>query len=299
MDRIHLMSVFIAVGEEQSFAGAARRLGMSLPGITRAIASLEETVGVKLLLRTTRSVRLTEAGSRYLDDVRVIMAKIAEADGVISGASAEPQGHLNVTASVLFGAAYVTPCLIEYLQKFAQMTVSAYFLDRVVNLVEEGMDVALRIGPVADASLKAVPVGQVRRVLCASPDYLARHGTPRHPDELGAHAMIAASGISPDIVWKFGRAPDQLAITVSPRLTVASNDAAIEAALAGVGLTRLLSYQIAAHLDAGRLHIVLADHEETPLPVHVLYREDKYGAPKMRELIDLLVLRLGSDVHLN
>lgn len=299
MDRIHLMSVFIAVGEEQSFAGAARRLGMSRPGITRAIASLEETVGVKLLLRTTRSVRLTEAGSRYLDDVRVIMAKITEADGVISGASAEPQGHLNVTASVLFGAAYVTPCLIEYLQKFAQMTVSAYFLDRVVNLVEEGMDVALRIGPVADASLKAVPVGQVRRVLCASPDYLARHGTPRHPDELGAHAMIAASGISPDIVWKFGRAPDQLAITVSPRLTVASNDAAIEAALAGVGLTRLLSYQIAAHLDAGRLHIVLADHEETPLPVHVLYREDKYGAPKMRELIDLLVLRLGSDVHLN
>lgn len=299
MDRIHLMSVFIAVGEEQSFAGAARRLGMSRPGITRAIASLEETVGVKLLLRTTRSVRLTEAGSRYLDDVRVIMAKIAEADGVISGTSAEPQGHLNVTASVLFGAAYVTPCLIEYLQKFAQMTVSAYFLDRVVNLVEEGMDVALRIGPVADASLKAVPVGQVRRVLCASPDYLARHGTPRHPDELGAHAMIAASGISPDILWKFGRAPDQLAITVSPRLTVASNDAAIEAALAGVGLTRLLSYQIAAHLDAGRLHIVLADHEETPLPVHVLYREDKYGAPKMRELIDLLVLRLGSDVHLN
>lgn len=299
MDRIHLMAVFIAVGEEQSFAAAARRLGMSRPGITRAIASLEETVGVKLLLRTTRSVRLTEAGSRYLDDVRIIMAKIAEADEVIAGSDTLPQGHLNITASVLFGAAFVTPCIVEYLLKFPEMTVSTYFLDRVVNLVEEGMDVALRIGHVADASLKAVQVGQVRRVLCATPQYLARHGIPRHPDELSRHAIIAATGISPDIVWKFGRKPHELAIRVAPRLTVASNDAAIEAALLGVGLTRLLSYQVAGHLDAGRLQIVLADHEETPLPVQLLYREDRYGAPKMRELIDLLVRRLGGDAHLN
>ena len=299
MDRIHLMAVFIAVGEEQSFAAAARRLGMSRPGITRAIASLEDVVGVKLLLRTTRSVRLTEAGSRYLDDVRLIMAKIAEADDVIAGNTAMPQGQLNVTASVLFGTSFVTPCIVEYLQKFPDMTISAYFLDRVMNMAEEGMDVALRIGHVAEPGLTAIRVGQVRRVLCASPHYLAEHGIPQHPDELGGHALIAATGVSPDRVWQFGQAPGGLAIAMAPRLTVASNDAAIEAALMGVGLARLLSYQIADHLGAGRLKIVLADYEEPPLPVQVLHREDKYGSPKIREWIDLLVRRLRSNIDLN
>lgn len=299
MDRIHLMAAFIAVGEEQSFAAAAHRLGMSRPSITRAISSLEDAVGVKLLLRTTRSVRLTEAGSRYLDDVRLIMAKVAEADDVVAGINTLPQGHLNITASVLFGAAFVTPCVVEYLRKFPEMTVSAYFLDRVVNMAEEGMDVALRIGTMSDPGLKAIRVGQVRRVLCASPQYLARNGIPQHPDELGRHAMIAATGVSPETTWKFGRAPDELLVRMSPRLTVASNDAAIEAALLGVGLTRLLSYQIAGHLAEGHLKIVLADYEETPLPVQVLHRHDKYGASKIRELIDLLVHRLGSDINLN
>jgi len=299
MDRIQLMAIFIAVGEEQSFAAAARRLGVSRPSITRAISSLEEVVGVKLLLRTTRSVRLTEAGNRYLDDVRIIMAKIAEADAVVAGVNAMPQGHLNITASVLFGAAFVTPCVVEYLRKFPEMTVSAYFLDRVVNLVEEGMDVALRIGHMAASDLKVIHVGQVRRVLCASPQYLAAYGIPQHPDQLSQHMIIAATGISPEIMWKFGRDPDQFAIRMSPRLSVASNDAAIEAALMGVGLTRLLSYQVAAHLGEGSLKIVLADYEETPLPVQVLCREDKYGVSKMREFIDLLVLRLSSDINLN
>ena len=299
MDRIHLMAAFIAVGEEQSFAAAARRLGVSRPSITRAISSLEEVVGVKLLLRTTRSVRLTEAGSRYLDDVRVIMAKIDEADELIAGVNTTPQGHLNVTASVLFGAAFVTPCVVEYLLKFPEMTVSAYFLDRVVNMVDEGMDVALRIGPVSDPGLTAVRVGQVRRVLCASPQYLAAHGIPQHPGELARHTLIAASGISPEAMWKFGHGPDELVIRTAPRLTVASNDAAIEAALLGVGLTRLLSYQIACHLAEGRLKIVLAEYEEAPLPVQVLHRSDKHGASKIRAFIDLLVQRLGSNTDLN
>lgn len=292
MDRIQLMAIFIAVGEEQSFAAAARRLGTSRPAITRAVASLEEVVGVKLLLRTTRSVRLTEAGSRYLDDVRAIMAKIAEAGDVIAGANTTLQGHLNVTASVLFGAAYVTPCIIDYLLQFPDMTISAYFLDRVVDLDEEGMDVALRIGPVADVALKAIAVGQVRRVMCASPDYLARHGAPLHPDELGGHTIIAATGISPETEWHFGTPPHAHVIDIAPRLSVASNDAAIEGALLGVGLTRLLSYQVAGHLQQGTLKIVLEDYEEAPLPVHVLCRADRYGVAKLRALIDLLVVRL-------
>lgn len=299
MDQVHLMNVFVAVGEEEGFAAAARRLDLSPAAVTRAIAALEEQLGVKLLLRTTRNVRLTEAGNRYLDDTRNILASIAEANQAAAGVNAAPKGNLSVTSSVLFGKSFIMPCIIRFLAQYPEVEVSAYFLDRIVNLVDEGMDVAVRIGHLPDSSLKALRVGQVRRLLCASPAYLERHGIPRHPSDLLRHTVIAASGVSPRVEWKFGSVDNPTLVRMRPRLTVTSNDAAIDAAVAGLGICRLLSYQVASQLEAGELKIVLADYEEAPWPVHVLHRESKFGSAKIRNFIDLLADYLRSHPHLN
>jgi DNA-binding transcriptional LysR family regulator len=292
MDQIHLMKVFLAAGEEESFAAASRRLGLSPAAVTRAITSLEEQLGVKLLSRTTRSVRLTEAGRRYLDDTRNILASIEEANEAVAGANAVPRGHLSVTASVLFGRSVVMPCIVRFLQVYPEVDISAYFLDRVVNLVEEGIDVAVRIGHLPDSSLRAMRVGEVRRVLCASREYLHRHGVPGTPAELQRHAIVAASGISPRVEWKFGGPEDPVVVRMKPRLTVTSNDAAIAATVAGLGIARLLSYQVADELVSGRLQVVLADFEEAPWPVHILHREGKLGSAKVRRFIDMLAAHL-------
>lgn len=298
MDQIHLMNVFLAVGEETGFAAAARRLDLSPAAVTRAIAALEEQLSVKLLLRTTRSVRLTEAGRRYLDDTRNILASITEANHAVTGANSAPRGNLSITASVLFGRAYIMPCIVQFLRTYPEVEVSAYFLDRIVNLVDEGIDVAVRIGHLPDSSLKALRVGQVRRVLCASPAYLAAHGVPSRPNDLLHHTIVAAAGVSPRVDWKFGPASDPVHVRMRPRLTVTSNDAAIDAVIGGLGISRLLSYQVAAELADGRLQIVLADYEEAPWPVHVLHRESKYGSAKVRHFIDLVVAHLRNHPHL-
>lgn len=298
VDQIHLMNVFVAVGEEEGFAAAARRLDLSPAAVTRAIAGLEEQLGVRLLLRTTRNVRLTEAGQRYLDDTRSILASIEEANEAAAGVNSAPKGNLSVTASVLFGKMFVMPCIIRYLKDYPEVEVSAYFMDRVVNLVDEGIDVAIRIGHLPDSSLKALRVGQVRRLLCAAPDYLQRNGVPQHPADLLRHTIIAATGISPRVEWKFGAVDDPTLVRLRPRLTVSSNDAAIEAATSGLGICRLLSYQVAAEVHAGRLQVVLADYEEAPWPVHVVHRESKFGSSKVRNFIDLLAEHLRAHQHL-
>lgn len=299
MDQIHLMKVFVSVGEEESFAAASRNMGLSPAAVSRAIHSLEERIGVKLLLRTTRSVRLTEAGARYLGDARLILDSIAEATDAAAGVNAEPKGNLSVTASTLFGKFFVMPSIVRFLTQFPEVEVSAHFLDRIVNLVDEGIDVAVRIGHLPDSSLKAIRVGQVRRVLCASEEYLAKTGEPVRPADLLRHTVIAASDISPRVDWKFGLGDDPTVLRIKPRLTVTSNDAAIEAAVSGLGICRLFSYQIADELAAGQLKIVLADFEEEPWPVHVLHRESKYGSSKVRKFIDLLVDDLRLHQHLN
>ncbi|MBP0598739.1 LysR family transcriptional regulator [Herbaspirillum sp. LeCh32-8] len=299
MDQIHLMNVYVAVGEEESFAAAARRLDLSPAAVTRAVSALEERLGVKLLVRTTRYVRMTEAGRRYLDDTRNILASIEEANEAAAGINAAPRGNLTVTAPVLFGKLFVTPSIVQFLKQYPEVEVSALFLDRLVNMMDEGVDVAVRIGHLPDSSLKALRVGQVRRILCASPEYLAQHGTPQHPADLLRHTVIAASGVSPRVEWKFGAVDDPTMVRMKPRLTVTSNDAAIEAATAGLGICRLLSYQIPRELDSGQLQAILSDYEESPWPVHVLHRESKYGSSKVRMFIDLLVQQLRSHPHLN
>lgn len=299
MDRLHLMSVFVAVAEAESFAGGARKLAMSPPAVTRAIAALEERLGVKLLTRTTRYVRVTEAGQRYLDDARRVIAAADEADEAAVGINAEPRGHLTITAPVLFGRMYVMPGITDYLQRYPDTTVSAMFLDRVVNMLEEGIDVGIRIGELADSSYKALRVGHVRRVICASPAYLAQHGIPQQPEDLAEHPIIVASSLSPTVEWKFMREGTPIAVRIKPRLTVTSNDAAIEAALRGTGITRLISYQIAPQLAAGELKVVLSEYEPARMPIHVLHREGRNASAKIRSFVDLIAERLRADSSLN
>jgi DNA-binding transcriptional LysR family regulator len=299
MDRLHLMTVFVAVAEEERFAGGARRLGMSPPAVTRAVAALEERLGVKLLNRTTRFVRATEAGQRYLDDARRIIGEVDEADEAAAGINAEPRGHLAVTAPALFGKIFVLPGIVEYLRCHPAMEVSALFVDRVVNLLEEGLDVGVRIGELPDSSMKAIRVGSVRRVLCASPAYLEKHGTPDTLASLSGHALISASAVTPTHEWKFGQGLGASSVRVNPRLTVNNNDAAIEATLQGFGITRLLSYQVAAHRVAGQLKIILSEFEPAPMPIHVLHREGRYASAKIRTFVDLIAARLRGDSALN
>lgn len=295
MDRFHLMNVFVAVAEAESFAAAARRLRLSPPAVTRAVVALEERLGVRLLTRTTRVVRVTEAGARYLEDARRIMMELDEADAAAAGVNASPRGHLAVTAPVLFGKLYVMPVITEYQSSFEQTSVSALFVDRLVNLVEEGIDVGIRIGELPDSSLRAIRVGQVRRVVVGAPAYFDEHGMPQTPEDLTTHRLVASSGVSPTNDWVFQSASGKRTVRVQPRIIVNTNDAPLEAARRGYGLTRLLSYQVAPELASGELRAVLTDCEEPVLPVHVVHREGRHGSAKVRSFVDLAVARLRAD----
>ncbi|QRO34572.1 LysR family transcriptional regulator [Chromobacterium violaceum] len=297
MDRFHWMSVFVAVAEEEAFAGAARRLKLSPPAVTRAVAALEENLGVRLLNRTTRYVRVTEAGARYLDDARRILAAVEEAEETAAGINAEPRGLIRLTAPMLFGRLYVMPAALDFLRQYPQVEVEALLQDRLVNLMEEGLDAAVRIGHLPDSSLRAIKVGEVRRVTCASPDYLARHGEPETPEALGGHAVIASTAASSTLEWKFGPGGGHR-LRVRPRLAVSSNDAAIDAACGGFGVTRVMSYQVAEALAAGKLKRVLVPYESEPLPIHIVHAESRHGSTRMRRFIDFLAERLRADPRL-
>jgi DNA-binding transcriptional LysR family regulator len=291
MDRFQLMHVFVAVAEEQGFAAGARRLRMSPPAVTRAVAALERRLKVKLLNRTTRFVRTTEVGQRYLDDARRILAEADEADEAAAGVDAAPRGHLAVTAPVLFGRMFVMPVIVEYLNRYPDTAVSAVLLDRVVNLLEEGLDVGIRIGELPDSSMQAVAVGSVRLVVCASKEYLRRNGVPRSPEDLLQHSIITSSAGSASINWQFG----SRVLRIEPRLTVTTNDGAIDAALRGFGITRMLSYQVSPYVMAGDLRSVLAEHEPAPRPIHIVHREGRHACAKVRAFVDLTVERLRAD----
>lgn len=295
MGRCRLMTVFVAVAEEQGFAAAARRLRMSPPAVTRAVVALEDHLGVRLLQRTTRVVKVTEAGAQYLEDARRILAELDEADALTAGHQANPRGELAVTAPVLFGRLYVMPIITAYRLRYEQTRVCALFVDRIVNLMEEGLDVGVRIGTLPDSSLRAVRVGQVRRVVVASPTYLAEHGTPQTPDELASHRIIAATALSPTPEWDFGGPGARNDIRVRPAILVNTNDGAIEAARAGFGLTRVLSYQVAPQIAAGELRRVLEDFEGPDWPVHVLHHEGRHRSAKVQRFVELAAERLRTE----
>lgn len=296
MDRWQAMRTFVKVADTASFTKAARQLHMSAPAITRTVAALEETIGARLFIRTTRSVKLTEAGGRYLDDCRRILADIEEAEAAAAGSYATPSGTLAVTASAMFGQMHVLPLVTEYLDTYPAMAARTLFLDRPVNIVEEGIDVAVRIGHLADSGFTAVKVGSIRRVVCGSPAYFQRRGVPVMPADLKTHRIAVSTGSWASPEWRFAR--DQR-VTVHPTLQGNTIETVISAAMDGFGLTRVLHYQIGQALVDGRLQIVLADHEEPPLPIHVLYPEGRQAPAKVRSFVDLAVSRLRANPLLN
>ncbi len=299
MDRLHLMNVYVAVVEAEGFAGGARKLQMSPPAVTRAVAALEERLGVKLLNRTTRYVRMTEAGQKYYEDAKPVIALADEADDAVLGINAEPRGQLTVTASVLFGRLFVMPGIVEYLRRYPGVEVNALFVDRVVNMLEEGVDVAIRIAELPDSSFRALRVGSVRRVLCASPEYLATHGIPQTPEDLTQHRIILARGLNPANEIRFQRDGAAQTIKLQPILSVSDNDSAASAALAGLGITRLLNYQIAGYLKSGQLKILLSEFEVASVPVHIVHREGRHSSAKIRSFVDLMAERLRAELSLN
>lgn len=292
MDRIEAMRVFVTVAELGGFAPAARRLSLSPPVVTRAIASLEERVGSRLLQRTTRVVRLTEAGERYLADCQRILRDIEEAEASASSSHREPRGRIVISASLNFGRLYVAPVVLDFLAKHPQISVRTVLADHVVDLVEEGVDVAIRIAHLGDSSLTAVRVGTVRRVVCASPEYLARHGTPKQPRDIANHEALVFSRDVAQRDWVFGspRAPEK--VELRSQLSVNNADVIIAAALAGRGLARVLSYQIGTYVKTGQLKIVLADHEPPPMPVSVVHAAGRQSAARVREFVSFAVERL-------
>ena len=299
MDRFHEMQVFLAVAEEQGFAAAARRLNTSPPSVTRAIAAMEQRLGTQLLARTTRSLHLTEAGQRYLEDCRRILAELDEAEEAAAGSYASPWGHLTVTAPVLFGELYVAPLLGEYLDRFPQVTINALLVDRVVNMADEGVDVAVRIGHLHEPGQQALKVGEVRRVVCAAPGYLERHGRPEHPGQL-REATIATSSASQVVSeWQFVDDGRSLTVPITPRLVVSANNAAIHLARLGWGMTRVLSYQVAAAVAAGELEIVLDAFEPPPLPIQVVFHNRGRVPARVNTFVDFHSQRLSQDAALN
>jgi DNA-binding transcriptional LysR family regulator len=293
MDRLDAMAAFVAAVDEGSLAAAARRLGRSPAAVTRAVALLERRTGTRLLHRTTRVMRLTEAGERYVATCRRILADLAEAELLAAGERQAPRGLLTVTAPALFGFLHVRPLVDAFLEAYPEVQVRLLLLDRIVNLIEEGMDLAVRIGPLPDSSLIAVTVGALRRVVCASPDYLARKGTPRAPADLAAHDCIAFTQESPgETAWRFTTG----SVRVRPRLVTNSAEAAVASASEGHGITRVLSYQVERELAAGRLVLLLPEFEPPPPPVHLVYPEARLSVAKARAFVDLVVPRLRAQL---
>jgi DNA-binding transcriptional LysR family regulator len=296
MDRLETMRVFVAVAEERGFAPAARRLSMSPPAVTRAVAALERRVGTRLLHRTTRVVRLTEAGARYFLDCKRILEDIDSAENAAAQNQTEPRGELVVTAPLVFGRMFVAPLVLEFLARHPLVSARTLLVDHVVDLVEDGIDVAVRIAHLPSSSLTARKVGSVRRVVCAAPSYLAGRGRPQTPADLASHDSIVFAAGAPSALkeWQFGGARSRSVqnVPLRSRLTVNTADAAIAAAVAGTGLTRVLSYQIGPHVEAGSLEIVLEKYEPAAIPVSVAFPAGRRSAAKVREFVAFAAGRL-------
>jgi len=292
VDRIANMAVFVAVADSGSFAGAARRLRRSPAAVTRAVAELEQVLAVRLLDRTTRALSLTDAGERYLPGAKRLLADLAEVEQSAAGLGSAPRGELRVTAPIVFGRRHVLPLVTEFLARYPDVNVRLELTDRSVDLIEEGLDVAIRIGTLPSSSAIATNVGTVRRVVVATPDYLARRGEPASPDHLADHDLIAFAGLESQTRWRFCTGSAAIETGIRPRLIVNTAEAAIDSALAGFGITRVLSYQVADALAAGSLARVLRSYESEPAPVHLLYPQGRYPAAKLRAFLDLVAPRL-------
>ncbi len=293
MDRLDAMSVFAAVVDGGSLSAAGRRLGVPLATVSRKLADLEAHLKTRLITRSTRKLVLTDAGRDYLAACRQILEQVEEAERVASGEFAKVRGQFVIAAPIVFGRLHVVPVAAEFLEKHPEIDIQLRLGDRNVHLIEEHVDVALRIGTLPDSNFIATPVAAIRRVVCASPDYLHRFGIPQAPDDLAAHRCITFDGLDAATAWTFvGNDGEQRKVTIRSRLTVTTADAAIAASTLGLGLTRVLSYQVADALRDGRLVRVLADSEPPVVPASLIYPGQGRLPMKTRAFIDFAVGRI-------
>jgi DNA-binding transcriptional LysR family regulator len=292
VDKLQAMTTFVRIVEQGSLTRAAEALGSSLPAVVRTLAALEQELRVRLLNRTTRRIHLTDEGALYVDRCRAILAAVRDADASLAARRAEPQGRLAVTAPVLFGRRYVAPVVNAFLAKHPATSIDLLLLDRTVNVVEEGIDVGVRIGALGDSSLVAQRVGDLRRVVCASPAYLRRRGVPRTPDDVRTHDCVRFTAMGAGGDWRFRAGRKAVAIPTKSRLTCNQVDAAVAACRDGLGLSMFLSYQVASEVAERKLRYVLEDYEFDPVPVNVIYPHARLPSANVRAFVDLAVATL-------
>lgn len=288
MDKLAAMRAFVEICDRGTLTAAGTALGKSQPTMVRTLAALEDTLGVRLLRRTTRRIALTEQGRGYLEHCRRILDDIESAEHALTAGGAEPRGTLRVTAPVTFGQRHVAPLVLDFLARHGKVCVDLLLLDRVVNLLEEGVDLAVRIGPLPDSSLVASPVGRMRRVLVASPGLLAERGTPDHPRDLAGTPGVVFRGMSAGNVWRFTDAGRSLSVEVRPVLVVNQAPAAVAACVRGLGFGVFQAYQVASELASGSLIVLLEAHEPTPAPVSLVFSDARLMSPSLRVLIDFV-----------
>ncbi|MDA0230388.1 MAG: LysR family transcriptional regulator [Proteobacteria bacterium] len=298
MDRFREISTFVAAAESGAFNAAARKLNMSPAAVTRLVNSLEARIGARLFTRTTRKVALTEAGQLFLSDATRILEEVEEAEASAAGAHQSPRGVLRVTGPMMFGHLYVAPILRDYLDDYPAVSAFTLFVDRIVHLVEEGLDVAVRIGELPDSSLSAVRVGEVRRMMVAAPSYLAKHGAPETLDALTEHKIIHPLPLNRSPEWPFVSGGKIQTVKINPTLTVNTMPASIDAALAGWGITRVYSYQVARALIEGTLVEILHKADEHRVPIHLVHPEGRRAPAKTRAFVSLATKRLRADADL-
>jgi DNA-binding transcriptional LysR family regulator len=292
MDRFDAMATLIAAVDGGSLSAASRALGMPLATVSRKVSELEAHLRTQLVVRTSRNLSLTEAGRAYVAASRRILDEIDDAERAASGEYRAPRGHLIITAPIMFGRLHVEPVILDFLRAYPDITARLVLADHVVNLVEEHIDVAVRIGDLADSSIVATRLGAVTWVTCASPDYLETRGTPDTPEAIEEHDCVMFEGLYANNLWTFGRGQQALAIPIRPRFSVNTADAALAASIASAGITRLLSYQVASAVNAGALRLILRPFEPEPLPVHLVYGSQSLLPLKLRAFLDFAAPRL-------
>lgn len=297
MDRLDAMAVLIAVAEAGSFSAASRKQHQPLATISRKVADLEAHLGAKLVMRTRRGTELTEAGRGYIEASRRILEQVEEAERNAAGEYTAPRGELRITASTMFGRAHVLPIAFEFLERNPEITLKLHLEDRQIDLVDAHIDVAVRIGHLEGDGLVAMKVGEVRRMICASPGYLARRGTPRRPGDLKGHDGISFRGFAVTPEWRYRGDNPALGSEPGARISVNSTEAAIDAAVAGFGLARLLSYQVEDLVRQGRLQAVLPEFEPAPLPVSLVHAGNGLRSLKVRAFLDWTAPRLRARLN--
>jgi len=286
------IETFVRIVEKGSLTGAANALETSLPTVVRTLASLERHLGVTLLQRTTRRIHLTEEGTQYLARCRAILSATQEAEEALISRDPELRGNLTIAASVLFGRRYVAPVVHDFLRRHPKVTVDLRFGDRVLNLAEEHVDIAVRIAHLKEASLAAVPVGQVRRVVCATEQYLRENGVPKAPDDIRGHRCIRHAGLAPRGEWNFKVGRRNVSIPIISRINCNDIDSSLSACADGLGIGMFLSYQVAPFRKSGQLKYVLEQFEPDPVPVHVVYAHLNLQSNRMRAFVEECISRL-------